>query len=289
MLNRKRNPRGFTLVELLVVIAIIGILIALLLPAVQAAREAARRSQCTNNLKQIGLALHNYHDVVGRFPAAWYRIPTQEKRPGWAWGTMLLPYLEQGALYDQLAVTTGIDFPAPANATTQTAVTAYHCPSARDANINPSRENFGKSNYKPIMGTVSYTSMPTTTLPNGVFGASTAFQFRDIVDGTSNTFAFGETYQGRLTEAKPTSYLGAIWPGLTTTVGWGGGGGYLANNVDRRINGLSEHAFASPHPGGMMFVFCDASVHYIAETIDGTAMEILAKKASGLPVPSGAF
>ncbi|MGI6414906.1 MAG: DUF1559 domain-containing protein [Thermoguttaceae bacterium] len=289
MLNRERNPRGFTLVELLVVIAIIGILIALLLPAVQAAREAARRSQCTNNLKQIGLALHNYHDVVGRFPAAWYRITADQKRPGWAWGTMLLPYVEQGALYDKLAVTTGIDFPAPANATTQTAVTAYHCPSARDQNINPSRENFAKSNYKPVMGTQDASGMPTSTIPDGVFGASSAVQFRDIVDGTSNTFAFGEVYQGRLTEQKPTSYLGGIWPGLSPTVGWGAAGGYLRNNADRRINGLSEHAFASPHPGGMMFVFCDASVHYIAETIDGTAMEILAKKASGLPVPSGAF
>ena len=104
-LSAERYRKGFTLVELLVVIAIIGILIALLLPAVQAAREAARRSQCSNNLKQIGLALHNYHDANKTFPFAWMVYATDV--PGFSdlnaqvWGTRILPYLEQTALYDQ--------------------------------------------------------------------------------------------------------------------------------------------------------------------------------------------
>src|SRR3954464_3672724 len=98
--------RGFTLIELLVVITIIAILIALLLPAVQAAREAARRARCANHLKQIGLAIHNYHGALGCFPPAYAslvpgRQPTDlEFGRGWGWGTMVLPFLEQAPLYD---------------------------------------------------------------------------------------------------------------------------------------------------------------------------------------------
>ena len=101
-LRRSRGERAFTLIELLVVIAIIGLLIGLLLPAVQAAREAARRMQCQNNLKQIGLAMHGYHDVWQSFPPAYLARPVTglELGSGWAWGTLVLPYLEQRPVYD---------------------------------------------------------------------------------------------------------------------------------------------------------------------------------------------
>ena len=101
-LRRSRGERAFTLIELLVVIAIVGLLIGLLLPAVQAAREAARRMQCQNNLKQIGLAMHGYHDVWQSFPPAYLARPVTglELGAGWAWGTLILPYLEQRPVYD---------------------------------------------------------------------------------------------------------------------------------------------------------------------------------------------
>jgi prepilin-type N-terminal cleavage/methylation domain-containing protein/prepilin-type processing-associated H-X9-DG protein len=286
--NRYTRVRGFTLVELLVVIAIIGVLVALLLPAVQAARESARRTQCTNNLKQIGIALHTYHDVRGVFPAAWYRIASAEKRPGWGWGSVILPQIEQGPLYDELGVASGIDFPTAATPLTQTVVTTFHCPSARDPVINASRDSHGKSNYNPVMGTTAANGMPTLTTPNGVFGASSTTRFADITDGTSNVIAFGEKYQGRKNE-QSVNYLGGLWGGLSPSTGWGAAGGYINATPARRINGTSEHAFASPHPGGMMFLLCDGSVRFISETIDGEALEILVRKASGLPLPSGAL
>src|SRR6188472_548040 len=104
---KAHSRRGFTLIELLVVIAIIAILIALLLPAVQQAREAARRSQCKNNLKQLGLALHNYHDTSNTLPPGWIAVPTMSgntnaSAPCWGWGTMILPGLDQAPLYSSM-------------------------------------------------------------------------------------------------------------------------------------------------------------------------------------------
>ena len=136
MLKRKN---GFTLVELLVVIAIIGILIALLLPAVQAAREAARRMNCTNNLKQIGLALHMHHDTNNCLPAGWTAYSAMGSKtavpkgvPGWSWATMSLPFMEQGVVYDEtldinLAINAG-DNPAGA----KTIINTFRCPSDTD-------------------------------------------------------------------------------------------------------------------------------------------------------------
>jgi len=174
--HQKQNaPRGFTLIELLVVIAIIATLIALLLPAVQQAREAARRSQCKNNLKQIGLALHNYHDTHSTFPAGYYSYGTSDgsgpawanidpttwdAAPGWSWSMMLLPYLDQAPLYNLLDVDRACWDPANAGAV-QTKLPVFLCPTAsggdepflvRDASGAPllmggSQVLFGRSHY----------------------------------------------------------------------------------------------------------------------------------------------
>ena len=138
------KERGFTLVELLVVIAIIGVLVALLLPAVQAAREAARRSQCSNNLKQLAIALHNYHDNFSTFPPGWIGVtrplPDTEGPSGFAWGAQLLPYVDQTPLFNQVNYQVSC-FATPANAPALSAVlTVYRCPSDPSPNLWPIKE-----------------------------------------------------------------------------------------------------------------------------------------------------
>src|SRR5581483_121482 len=182
------RPRaaGFTLIELLVVIAIIAILIALLVPAVQKVREAAAQSQCSNNLKQIALGLHSYHDQHGHLPPADSGAGNK-----WGWGTYLLPYLEQSALYDQLSqlgaptdpYNTAPTMPAPTAANgLQARIPTYLFPSdGVDNHPNPSWQNYGKSNYVAMVGVM-----------DGVGSGRDKTRLTSITDGTSNTLVIGE-------------------------------------------------------------------------------------------------
>ncbi len=231
----KEHRRGFTLVELLVVIAIIGILIALLLPAVQAAREAARRSQCSNNLKQIGLALHNYHDANKTFPFSWMvYLPSGGlgmDTNAQVWGTRILPYLEQSALYDQYdsrypSFNEFAAIPAVAQNLTviQTPISAFVCPSTPgdaesriyDADLNPDYPvtwRCAPSDYSAITGvlgqfaTLAYANWTGSGSRSGVLqynGHNTSTlqlelgpsRIGDIKDGTSNTAMIGERVGG---------------------------------------------------------------------------------------------
>jgi prepilin-type N-terminal cleavage/methylation domain-containing protein/prepilin-type processing-associated H-X9-DG protein len=190
------SRRGFTLIELLVVIAIIAVLIALLLPAVQAAREAARRAQCVNNLKQIGLALHNYHQATGAFPLSNTRALESMTTGYTDWGTwsaqaLMLPYMEQTPVYNSI----NFNFNAwysqggPINATAfNTRVNSFLCPSdglAGQNNINCYRGSLGTS-----------TNLWKDNFQNGVFDMSKAITIADITDGTSNTVSFSECLVG---------------------------------------------------------------------------------------------
>ncbi len=216
MTTSKLGPRrvGFTLIELLVVIAIIAVLIALLLPAVQSAREAARRAQCVNNLKQMGLAIHNYHDTHGQFPAAyqtlWGGNPIQgqpnaisgDTGPGWSWLTQCLPFLEQNNTYASL----NVNLPCwdPSNTTgTRVTVASFLCPSVSESSrafdvMDASRAklaNFARSHYVANGGILNLWDQPIqelSTIATGPFYRNGRVRIASVTDGLSNTVFVGE-------------------------------------------------------------------------------------------------
>ncbi|MFC1597647.1 DUF1559 domain-containing protein [Planctomycetota bacterium] len=276
-----RTPTaGFTLVELLVVIAIIGILISLLLPAVQAAREAARRMQCSNKLKQIGLALHNYHDSYLSFPPGNMDYGVSQSQE-WGWAVFLLPYMEHGPLYGQLAPNDRrlVELLGDPVATklSQMPLGAFRCPSDRTPpllegteqirdmdGVAPVGTNFfaATSNYIGVTGFWDIGIHPA----NGVFAANSKTKFRDIVDGTSNTFAVGE---------RDFYCAAGTWVGVRDARASGPrGADYVLGRISYKMNAVRNvgnpsccQAFSSPHSGGAQFVMCDGAVRFINENI----------------------
>jgi prepilin-type N-terminal cleavage/methylation domain-containing protein/prepilin-type processing-associated H-X9-DG protein len=253
---------GFTLVELLVVIAIIGVLVALLLPAVQAAREAARRSQCSNNLKQLGISMHNHHDVYNLFPPQYYYVPAPAHTRG-DWGGMvrLMPFYEQGPIFDQLNPGNFLgDIPA-VNALTQTSVKTLLCPSdPTGSHLNAYASNYAKSNYLLAHQVASiYTSNNGTV-------TETVVNFASITDGTSNTIMFGER------DMKHNA-AGGVWIGRVVgktdaiTIGRGD----IPMNTPCPNPGsdpnCNRHTWSSMHPGGCQFALADGSVRFISQNI----------------------
>jgi len=218
----KVRQRGFTLIELLVVIAIIAILIALLLPAVQQAREAARRTQCKNNLKQLGLALHNYHDVFNGFGFRMGGTNTNDAVNG-NWGRLsgmvgLLPYFDQAPLYNQIMgqlTISGVTYPANGPAPWQTAYTPWTaiipgllCPS--DTTHVNSADKIGNCSY--VFSAGDSTNVNATN-PRGVFGVNSKANFRDFADGSSNTFMMAE----RMFPTTTNDVANVIW-GMNYTI-----------------------------------------------------------------------
>ncbi|MGE3777880.1 MAG: DUF1559 domain-containing protein [Pirellulaceae bacterium] len=298
MLLRARR-RGFTLVELLVVIAIIGILVSLLLPAVQAAREAARRMQCGNNLKQIGLAVHNYHDTFKVFPSGWVGDVNTASSEVWGWSALMLPFIEQNALYEQMGVTRRslrvLLSPAPAGMgraslpLVQTPLKAFICPTDTGYNkpgLVHNNRHFndglgaaaglggatqvwpGVSNY---MGIAGHRDVANNAANTGIFYGNSGIGISDVLDGTSNTLMVGErdTFNCR----------SGTWIGVRNPNGSG----------TRAVHVVSAHSQARPndwksvawdtgrtgcgeglsslHPGGLQVALCDGSVRFISQTI----------------------
>jgi prepilin-type N-terminal cleavage/methylation domain-containing protein/prepilin-type processing-associated H-X9-DG protein len=268
--NHRRT--GFTLVELLVVIAIIGILIALLLPAVQAAREAARRMECQANLKQFGIATHNYHDSLGTFPPGFMVVDhTGAVSGGWAWGVYLMPYLEQSPLQNVLSVKDYrlmqvVEDPALLTML-QTEVSIFHCPSST---LSPLREFQGPGSQ--MVGTSNYTgnrgfynikgNAHLSMMNNGFLYGESDLEFRNISDGTSNTIAIGERTVLAIHTDNP-----AKWPSWCGPGGLGIGSTVTSSFSYKMNHPTNMHAWSSDHAGGCNFLLVDGSVHFLAETI----------------------
>jgi prepilin-type N-terminal cleavage/methylation domain-containing protein/prepilin-type processing-associated H-X9-DG protein len=280
-----RSPAGFTLIELLVVIAIIAVLIGLLVPAVQQVRESANRTQCANNLKQIGLALHDYAGTFKVFPPG-YR--GQYYNVGWGWAALTLPFLEQRPLYNQLGlpntVMANVVSPNyyPPNSLSQTILPVFICPTDTGPDLNPFKNNHAKSNYRGICGPY----IPTFDIPDTDYGGmlfqNSRVKVTDVRDGTSNTIIVGEC---ALDLQKP--WVAASWIGVNDTtvsitvsnVFWS------VDNGSFTINGPGPQAFSSFHTGqGAQFVFCDGHVVFITQAAPIPLVQALAGRADGIPV-----
>lgn len=314
---------GFTLIELLVVIAIIAILVALLLPAVQQAREAARRSSCKNNLKQIGIALHNYHDTHSIFPQGAYGMTggVWPRHDGTNWRTLILPFLEQGPVYDQLNFDS---IAANFNGNNYTGnevlrrykVDTFLCPSST---LDPF-DNSGTSNnaagglnhhYVGIQGAARPVPGPDAnrgtrdcgqgwSCNNGMLFQNDNTRMRDATDGTSNTIMVAE--QSGLTNGEnlTANYYGG-WFGARTENAvkgtacsdhWAAGTTCVrfAPNSNIIQNGANDFKYRnntvinSFHRGGIQVLLTDGSIHFISDNIDFTTLKKLCVRYDGVPV-----
>ena len=284
-----RSRRGFTLIELLVVIAIIAILIALLLPAVQQARESARRTQCKNNLKQLGLAMHNYHDVHQIFPVSTSQGTGNNLRSGFVG---MLPFIDQATVFNAMDMNVN-GLTAPNLAFTQKPLAALSCPSNADSSmLHAGADNAGSitvagadyafcvGDYMNATSTTGSTLTPTyangvTSNGRGIFSRyGWSARFRDITDGTSNTIALGEC-------------IGA-W--CNWQMGWGFQSfGSMAHPINHARNTLKNAAapgnhdlcigFRSFHTGGAHFVMADGAVRFVSENISGITYRALGSRA----------
>jgi prepilin-type N-terminal cleavage/methylation domain-containing protein/prepilin-type processing-associated H-X9-DG protein len=274
--------RGFTLIELLVVIAIIAILIGLLLPAVQKVREAASRLKCQNNLKQLGLAMHNYHDTRGFFPTGYtstLATDGSELGPGWGWNTMLLPQIEQENLLRQINLNLLISDPVHTTPRV-TQVPILRCPSdnapLKFLTVTTVVE-VASSNYVGVFGTLELDDDPGAG--NGMFYRNSRLRFADIIDGSSNTFAIGE---------RSSNLSFSTWTGAVT--GADENAALVLGSCDHTPNHPAAHAedFWSRHPLGVNFLYCDGSVRFVPNNINPGLYAALATRAGG-EVVSGEY
>jgi prepilin-type N-terminal cleavage/methylation domain-containing protein/prepilin-type processing-associated H-X9-DG protein len=310
MLVTRGSRRGFTLVELLVVIAIIGVLVSLLLPAVQSAREAARRMQCGNNLKQIALAIHNYHDTHRSFPTSGNHRDAARGRPptnGFSWISKSLPFMEQQNLHDRLNFNLPLYAGTPNDITTnwgaiQTVIPTLLCPSdptqavrnnlaawwAWPAQPTPGAappQTFTNSQGGPAAVTTymgnqgnNFDSVP----PQGPFERSPDQKvgFRDVLDGTANVLLLME----RSPSWSPWCAWAAgngVWAMTSFPINQARKTWPMPNSTEA---GGVKYGSISLHPGGIQVAMVDGSVQFLMETMDYATYVNLGHMANGLPL-----
>jgi prepilin-type N-terminal cleavage/methylation domain-containing protein/prepilin-type processing-associated H-X9-DG protein len=305
-MTTRRRRLAFTLIELLVVIAIVAILIALVLPAVQQAREAARRTQCKNNLKQLGLALHNYHDQHQTLPPGYisaFASDGTDTGPGWGWAALALPQMDQAPLYRTIDFSVGIE--SPKHATARLIVPSVMlCPTDDPAATWPAMQydlstgipttkicDVGASNYVGVFG-ISEPGIDG----EGLFFRNSPIAFHVITDGLSNTLAVGERSH-RLGEATWVgSVTGARLAGDSSD-GIGGGppehgsGMVLGHTGEKHGPGdprSEANQFYSRHTGGVQFLFMDGHVSFLNASMDYATYLALSTRAGGEAV-TGSF
>ena len=289
------HRRGFTLVELLVVIAIIGILIGMLLPAVQAVREATRRTQCANNVRQLSLSVLNYESAHRQFPPGWDSQSDTDSTPGWGWSAIVLPFLEQDNLAAQIDFRSSITAPINQNVL-ETVIGGHLCPSDPDpeivnlgqatpdpvgtsggsgtriANQDSSADGLmvSRGNYSGVFGNLEVNEDPFGG--NGVFFGNSQIGHRNIRDGASNTMMIGE----RRNDQGAVTWLGVI------------------EGIDEpfaRAVGATDHSpndpqggfedFRSYHTGGVNMGFADGSTQFLADSISESVFQALGSRAGG--------
>ena len=293
-LSIHRARRGFTLIELLVVIAIIAVLIALLLPAVQQAREAARRSQCINNLKQLGLALHNYHDTMTVFPPGWLGVQGgvshMEGQSGFAWGAHLLPYMDQAPLYTQINFNLSCADAANTVAR-QTVLNVFRCPSDPSPNTWALPEEADPTHILATLPTANYVgsfgsqgfeticvggAFPAAQcMGDGMFFHNSSTRMRDVTDGSSNTIFLGEHRTDNALGWHST-WVGAVPAGEESIA---------------RVLAVSDHTpnhpalhiddYSSWHVGGVHLLLGDGRVRFVTQNIDSNVFRALSTRSGG--------
>jgi prepilin-type N-terminal cleavage/methylation domain-containing protein len=292
-----RLRRGFTVIELLVVITIIGVMIGLLLPAVQRVREAGNRMICANNLHQIGIALHSYYDQNKKFPPGYVdtaQWPQPDAGPGWGWAALILPFMEQTTLQNQINFTLNAEDSSPniVNARVQF-LSFFSCPSDKPVltftisdDTNTNTYEIAHGSYVACNGNDGVDDL-TTPPHTGAFVRGTPFRIEDIQDGLSNTLFVGE----RCTTMSLSSWVGALTnmqvPSVRAPGNFSGASclvlGHCGPHLPNDSIVTDADAFSSAHPLGVQFLFGDGAVRLIGNNIQQSVYDALATRNGGEP------